>query len=194
MRTSLRQLCLPAAALAAVSLSACGGSSKDAAAPGRATAATSTSVSATPSPTPTPSPATLSKAEFVSKMEAVCLDFTTRIDGLPQPASQQDFATIATDIQGTLTLYPQYIRQADALVNRSADKARLTRSWLSVEKSDFAASEPALKKLVADVKAKNRTAVAADLKALDKVPDHSEAIAAFMSGYGLKKCAALQSS
>jgi hypothetical protein len=178
MKTSLRQLCLPLAVLAAVGLSACGGSS----------GTTATPASSTPSPT------TLSKAEFVAKMDAVCVDFNTRIQRLPQPSGAQDYANLTAAMQGTLTLFPQYIKQAEALVDRSADKATLTTNWLSVEKSDFTALQPALKKFIADVKAKNQAALAADGSALDKVPDHSDEIAGFMSGYGLKSCAIMERS
>lgn len=190
MKSDLRQLCLPLAVLAAVGLSACGSSSKDNAAAPQGTGATSN----TPSPTPTPSPSGLSKAEFVAKMDAVCVDFTTKVQSLPVPSDEQDYTSLSAAAEGTLKLFPQYIKQAEDLVGKSADKETLTTNWLTVEKSDFAALEPALKKFVADIKAKDQAALAADGNALDKVPDHSEAIAGFMSGYGLKSCAILQRS
>lgn len=191
MNIDLRQLRLPLAVLAAVGLTACGSSSKDTAAPQQAT--TTTSAASTPSPTPTPSPSGLSKAEFVAKMDAVCVDTNTKLQRL-EPKDAQDLAGLVASAEGTLKLYPAYIKQADALVGQSADKATLTTHWLSVEKSDFAVLGPALKKFVADVRAKDQAAVAADGDALDKAPDHSEQIAKFMSGYGLKSCAILQRS
>jgi hypothetical protein len=127
-------------------------------------------------------------------MDAVCVDFTTKIQRLPQPADETDYANLAAALDGTLKLFPSYIKQAEALVSRSADKAALTENWLSVEKSDFTASEPALKRFVADVKAKNHARFAADTNALGRTPDHSEAIAGYMSGYGLKSCAILERS
>lgn len=193
MNLALRPLALPLAVLAAAALTACGSSSKDTAAGQQTT--TTTSSSSTPSPTPTPTPsAALSKAEFVSKMDAVCVDVTTKLQHLPQPTNEQDFTNIAASAQGTLALFPPYIKQAEALVAQTADKDSLTSNWLTVEKSDFAALQPALKKFIADVKAKNQPAVTADLKKLDAVPDHSETIASFMSGYGLKSCAILERS
>lgn len=193
MRTPLRQLCLPLALLVAVGLSACGGSSQNATPP-KATGATSAASSSTPTPTPTPSPTLLTKAEFVTKMEAVCVDFTTKLQQLPQPAAEDDYVNLAAAVEGTLKLIPAYIKQADALVSRSADKATLTDNWLSVEKADFAALAPALKRFLADIKAKNQDKIAADTRVLDNLPDHSEAIAGFMSGYGLKSCAILERS
>lgn len=192
MKTNLRQLCLPLAVLAAVGLSACGGSSENAPPPPKATG--STSAASSSAPTPSPIPTLLTKAEFVAKMDAVCVDFTTKLQRLPQPADEEDYVNLAANIEGILKLWPAYMKQADALVGRSADKATLTENWVRVEKSDFAVLEPALKKFLADIKAKNEANFAADTSALDNAPDHSEAIAGFMSGYGLKSCAILQRS
>ncbi|MEO7261547.1 MAG: hypothetical protein ABI047_09885 [Jatrophihabitantaceae bacterium] len=192
MKTNLRQLCLPLAVLAAVGLSACGGSSEKATASQKATGTTSAASSSAPAPSP--SPTLLTKAEFVAKMDAVCVDFTTKLQQLPQPAGEDDYVSLAANIDGTLKLFPAYMKQAGALVGRSVDKAMLTENWLSVEKSDFAVLEPALKKFLADIKAKNEANFAADTSALDNAPDHSEAIAGFMSGYGLKSCAILERS
>lgn len=191
MKTALRQLCLPLAFLTVGSLSACGGSSPSATAPQKTSPSTLSS-SVARKPAPSPSPQLLTKAQFVAKMDPVCVDFTTRIQRLPQPTSEEDYTTLAAAMDGTLKLFPAYIKQAEALVSRAVDKATLTENWLTVEKSDFAALAPALRKFIADVKAKNNGKLAADLHALDLAPDHSEAIAGFMSGYGLKSCAILE--
>ncbi len=202
MNNHLRQFCLPVAVLATLGLSACGGSSQDTTAAPQAAGSTSTSASSTPSPTatptpspsPSPSPTTLTKAEFVTKMEAVCVDTNTKVDSLPQPSGAEDYAGLGAAVAGTLKLFPQYLKQAEALVAKSGDKATLTAHWLTPEKVDFAAAGPALKKFLADIKAKDRAAVAADAKALDAMPDHSAPIAKFLTGYGLKSCAALEDS
>ncbi|MDQ1741745.1 MAG: hypothetical protein QOE23_84 [Pseudonocardiales bacterium] len=196
MNNTLRQFCLPVAVLATLGLSACGGSSQDTTAAPQAAGSTSTPASSTPSPTPTPSPSptTLTKAEFVTKIEALCVDTTTKVDGLPQPSGAEDYAAMGAAVEGTLKLFPQYVKQAEALVAKSGDKATLTAHWLTPEKVDYTAAEPALKKFLADIKAKDRAAVAADAKALDAMPDHSAPIAKFLTGYGLKSCAALEDS
>lgn len=182
----LRQLCLPLAVLAALGLSACGAPAKNTSAPRHTSPAAAAST-----PRPKPSPTTLTKAQFVTKMEAVCTDFDTRMKAL-KPKNEQDLGGIVAGLQGTLQLFPQYIQQAEALVGRSPDKAVLTRNWLRLEKSDYAAFAPAVGKYLADVKAGNAAAVAADARALGALPDHSEAIADFMSGYGLDGCAELE--
>jgi hypothetical protein len=196
MNTSFRLSCLPIVALAAVGLAGCGSSSKPATqAQGGSTSTLVSSPSSTaPSLTASATPTTLSKTEFLAKMNAVCVDFNTKIQQLPQPSDAEDYAAIAANIQGTVTLLPQYIKQAETLVARSADKEALTDNWLTVEKSDFVAFAPAAKKFVTDAKAKNAAKLQADGKELDAAPDHSEAIAGFMSGYGLKSCAILERS
>ncbi len=136
----------------------------------------------------------LPKAEFVSKMNAVCVDFNTRMQALPLPSGIDDYDHVADNLTGNLTLFPQYYQQASALVDRSEDKATLTSNWLTVEKSDFDAFEPLARKLVTDANARDRAKVDADGKALDKVPDHTDSIAAFMSGYGLGSCAVMERS
>ncbi|HEV2887869.1 MAG TPA: hypothetical protein VGX49_13225 [Jatrophihabitans sp.] len=163
--TDLRQLCLPLAVLAAVGLSACAGSSKNATAPQKATGTTSTASSSVPAPSP--SPTLLTKAEFVAKMDAVCVDFTTKFQQLPDPMDADDYVNIAASVDGTLKLFPAFIKQAEALVGRSADKATLTDNWLSIEKADFAAVEPGLKRFLVDLKAKNQAKIVAEASALE---------------------------
>jgi hypothetical protein len=199
MRTEVRLLCLPVAALAAVGLSACGSSSTNAT-PAQTNSSTSAASSSTPSPSPTPSltpsptPSStlLTKAEFVAKMDAVCVNFTAKLQQLPEPMDEQDVTSIAANLEGTLRLFPQYMKQAESLVSRAADEVTLRENWLTVEKSDFRSSEPAFKRFIADVKAKRQDRLQADFTALQNTPDHSEAIAGFMSGYGLKSCAILE--
>ncbi len=185
----LRRFCLPLAALLTLSLSACASAKSTGAAAQHAEPAAAAS---TPRPKPSPSPTTLTKAQFVTKMDAVCTDVIARLKRLPKPRNSQDLAGIAADMQGILTLNPPYFVQAEALVNRSADKTTLTSNWLRLEKSDFAVGGPVYKRFIADVKAGNRAAVVADAQALEALPDHSQKIAGFMSGYGLKVCATLQ--
>jgi hypothetical protein len=190
----IRLFSMPVVALAAVGLAGCGGSSKPATqAQGGSTSTSAKPLSSSP-PSVTPTPATLSKADFVAKMNTVCVDFNTKIQQLPQPADAEDYGAIVANLQGTVTLFPQFVKEAEVLIARSADKETLTDNWLTVEQSDFAAFAPAAKKFVADAKAKNAAKVQADAKELDAAPDHSEAIAGFMSGYGLKSCAILERS
>jgi hypothetical protein len=135
---------------------------------------------------------TLTKAEFVTKMNAVCSAIDTQRKALPTPSGLTDYPAISANLSGTLRILPSFIAQADALVNRSPDRDLLNRSWLSIEKSDFATIKPIAERMVTDSNAKDATKVAADGEALSGAPDHSDTIATFMSGYGLTTCASLE--
>ena len=135
---------------------------------------------------------TLSKAEFVSKMNAVCSAIYSQRQALPQPSGLTDYTAISANLSGTLRLLPSLISQADQLIGRTADKATLTVNWLSVEKADFATIKPIAERMVADSNAKNAEKVAADGEALSGAPNHSDTIASFMTNYGLTTCASME--
>lgn len=135
---------------------------------------------------------TLSKAEFVSKMNAVCAAIDSQRQALPQPSGLTDYTAISANLSGTLRLLPALISQADQLIGRTADKATLTTNWLSLEKSDFAAVKPIAERMVTDSNAKDAQKVAADGEALSGAPNHSDTIASFMTSYGLTSCATME--
>src|SRR6185312_15551591 len=134
----------------------------------------------------------LSKAEFISKMNAVCSAISSQRQALPQPAGLTDYTAISANLSGTLRLLPSLIAQADQLIGRTADKATLTTNWLAVEKADFAAVKPIAERMVADSNAKDAEKVAADGEALSGAPNHSDTIASFMTTYGLTTCASME--
>jgi hypothetical protein len=134
----------------------------------------------------------LSKTEFVSKMNAICSAVDSQRKALPTPSGLTDYPAIAANLSGTLRILPAFIAQADQLVGRTADRDVLTRSWLSIEKSDFATVKPIAERMVLDSNAKDSAKVAADGEALSGAPDHSATIATFMTGYGLTSCASLE--
>jgi hypothetical protein len=143
---------------------------------------------------PSTTAATLTKAEFVTKMNAVCSAVDTQRKALPTPSGLTDYPNIVSNLSGTLRLLPSFIAQADQLINRSPDKAELTTKWLAIEKSDFATTKPLAERMIADSVAKNAAKVATDGEALSSAPDHSSTIASFMTSYGLTSCAALESA
>jgi hypothetical protein len=165
--------------LAALSVAGCSGSSKKAG--GFATSLPSTA-------------STLSKAEFVTKMNAVCTAIDTQRKSLPTPSGLTDYPAISANLSGTLRILPSFIAQADKLVTRSPDRDLINRSWLSIEKADFATIKPIAERMVADSNAKDAAKVEADGEALSSAPDHSDTIATFMTGYGLTSCASLEQS
>jgi hypothetical protein len=147
-----------------------------------------------PSASSSKSAAGLSKAQFVAQADAVCKSFDTKRKALPTPAAATDFAAVTANIQGTLDLVPVFLTQSKALVARSADKDELTSKWISVEQSDFTATAPLARAVLAASKAKNAAAVQQAVTKLSAAPDHSPQIATFMTGYGLTDCATLEST
>ena len=136
----------------------------------------------------------LSKADFISKMNAVCQAIYSQRQALPQPSGLTDYAAISANLSGTLRLLPALITQADQLIGRSPDKASLTTNWLTIEKADFATVKPIAERMVADSNAKDAEKVAADGEALSGAPNHSDTIASFMTSYGLTTCATMENS
>lgn len=181
MTTTRRALCAAAALLLGASLVGCSGSS------GNKSGSFASNL-------PTAATGMLTKADFLSKMNAVCSAVDTQRKALPTPSGLDDYPNIIANLSGTLRLLPSFISQADALVQRSSDKAELTEKWLTFERSDFAAVKPIAQRMVADSTAKDSAKVAADGEALSGAPDHSSAIAAFMNSYGLTTCATLEAS
>ena len=127
-------------------------------------------------------------------MNAVCTVTNTNRAALPVPTSETDYAKISANLEGTLLLIPTFISEAEALVGQSADKAELTAKWISFEKSDFAAIKPIAQRMVDASKAKDSAKVKKIGAELDAAPNHSEAMARFMTTYGLTACANLETS
>jgi glucose/arabinose dehydrogenase len=177
--------------LALVTATALAGCGSAGASHGTAGSASATSSATAPASAST---GTLSKTEFVTKMDAVCTAIDAKRKALPTPSGPSDFAALTAYTEGTLALFPAYFSQASALVAQSADKAELQAKWLDVEKSDFSAQQVAAEKLLTASKEKNAALVSQYTSQLSAASDHSSEIAAFMTTYGLTSCAALESS
>ncbi len=180
MPATRRTLWVATALLFGLSLAACSGSKKG---------SSGTFASVVPT---VDSTSTLSKAEFISKMNSVCAAIDQQRRALPTPAGLTDYPNIISNLTGTLRILPTLIKQADVLIQRSPDRATLTSQWLAIEKADFAVVQPIAQKMVADSTTKDATKVAADGEALSNAPNHSADIAAFMTSYGLTSCATLE--
>ncbi|HEX8306581.1 MAG TPA: hypothetical protein VF612_17025 [Jatrophihabitans sp.] len=195
-------------------LAGCDGSSSKSASPATSSTGTSASSSATPSASSSAGSATasssspapgfastsagtpkgvLSKPDFLIEMNALCASFGTRVKALPTPTAATDFDAITANLTATLRLGPSFISQAEALVNRSAERAILQKNWLSVEKADFAAFKPVAQRMIVHSKARDAAKVQADANALSAVPNHSRTLAAYLAGFGLSSCAELKS-
>jgi hypothetical protein len=183
-------------------LAGCGGSSGKSASP--ATSGTGSSASTATASTSSPAPGfastsagtpkgVLSKPDFLIEMNAKCKSFIVQVKALPTPTGATDFTAITANLNANLKLVPSFISQAEALVNKTAERAVLEKNWLSVEKADFAAFKPVAQRMVVHSKAHDAAKVQADANALSAVPDHSSTLAAYLKGYGLTTCAELES-
>ena len=195
--------------LAALILTGCGGSSSKSASP--ATSPATPVISSTPgssassatasSSSPAPGFAStsagtpkdvLSKPDFLIDMNNICKTFTARVKALPTPTAATDFDAVTTNLTGTLRLRPAFLSQAEALVDRSAERAVLRKNWLAVDTADFAAFKPVAQRMIIHSKARDAAKVQADANALSALPDHSDTVAAYLRGFGLSSCADLE--
>ena len=134
----------------------------------------------------------LSKADSSSKMNAVCSAVYASARRCRAVRADRLHGDLGQPRPAPYGCCRRFITQADQLVGRSSDRATLTKNWLSIEKSDFAAVKPIAERMVADSNAKNADKVAADGEALSNAPNHSDTIATFMTSYGLTNCATLE--
>jgi hypothetical protein len=134
---------------------------------------------------------TLSKADFVSRMNVVCAGVSRTLT-TSAPTSVTDYPALRNFAAATLTLFQAYITQAKTLAAKTADSADLNDKWISVEESDFNRGKPLLVELIAAADAKDAAKVDALESQLGALPDHSAAIASFMTAYGLTDCAQLE--
>jgi hypothetical protein len=155
--------------------------------------ASGTSLSS-PSTATSDSAGALAKAQFVAQANAVCASTLTKVKGVSTPTSETDYAAIAEYTQQLIVLFPPYLQQVKALVAQSADKDELTTKWITPEEGDFTAEQPLLTELIAAADAKDAAKVKSIEQSLSDGPDHSDAIASFMTGYGLTDCASLETA
>jgi hypothetical protein len=179
-----------AVSLAAFVLAACGSSGP--AKPADTTTGSETSQASAQTSTP-PAPSGLSKADFVSKANALCRKTVGKIDALPTPSGPTDYAAIVTSLEATLALFPQWLGEAKALVAQSSDEDELTSKWLALDESDFNAQKALFTRVLAAAKAKNATETAKLAGQLGQAPSHSDGIAKYLTSYGLTDCAKLES-
>jgi hypothetical protein len=170
-----------------LSLAACGGgASKPAASSASAATAPKTSASA-------PSVSS-SKADFLTKMNAVCAADSAKLAALKQPTGPTDYAGISTALAGSLAVFGGFIAESKVLVEQSPDAAELKAKWLSLDESDFNVTGPLVTRLITASKAKQGALVTQLLQKLNAAPDHTTAVSAFMKTYGLTRCATLETA
>lgn len=193
----------------AVLLAGCGGQSQPtgpaAASPSSPSSPTGPSNPTSPAPAPSggrPAPGfastsagsrrdVISKPDFLIDANAVCSAADARRRALPEPTGATDYDAIVANLTGILRIRPDLLTRAEALVVRAGERAELERRWLDVERADFAAFEPAARRLVDAARAHDPDRTAAASADLSAVPDHDSAVAAYLTGFGLADCARL---
>lgn len=133
----------------------------------------------------------LTKAEFITKMDARCAQTLARIKTIAQPTGLTDYAAILNFDAVAETEQPAFQADATVLVDESPDKVALHKNWIDLDKADFAALKPILVRLDAAARAENQSALAAAAQAASSAPDHSTAETAYLKSYGLTDCATL---
>ena len=153
--------------------------------------ASNTPVSNVPASDPPTSDPVLTRAEFSDQANALCTATDNALSALPQPASDQDFAALETDLRSTITLFHRYLAQLEPLVARSPDRDELTANWLAPQTADFAVAEPLLNQLIEAAHARDATRMQNVNAELAALPDHTDAYATLLDQFGLTACSKL---
>lgn len=132
----------------------------------------------------------LSRTSFDQQANAIC----TRVDAQVKqiaPPNSSDLRSIATYASATETAYQSYLTQITALAQRAHDRKEIEESWVTPANQDFAAEKPLLDGLVTAANSGNTDQIAAAIKNLQKVTDHTASIQAFQKKYGATECSTL---
>jgi len=133
----------------------------------------------------------ISKPDFLIDANAMCSAVDAQLQSLPAPT---DDTAMRVFVNGVLRIMPVYISHAEALVVRTGERAQLEKNWLDLERADFAAFRPAGQALLRALDAHDDAAVQAAVADLSAVPDHSDAVQAYLADYGLASCAHIEKS
>ncbi len=172
-------------------LAGCGGSSKSSTSSTPNQQSSSSNSSSISSPMAS---AKLSKADYLTQTNKICLTENGKLNAIPTPSGLTDYPTIVTNLNGTLAEFKSYLQQVEALVPQSPDAAELQAKWIEPEKAELTKVEGVITRMVADAQAKNSTKIQTDAADLDAASAASTAIAKYLTSYGLTDCASLESS
>lgn len=131
-----------------------------------------------------------SQAEFVKQANAVCTKVDAQVKAIAQP-TQSDLKSIAAYASSTEKAYQSYLDQVTALTNKAKDKTEIDKGWITPATADFAAEKPLLDELVTAAQTGDATKIAAVVKSLQNVTDHTAAIQSFQKKYGATQCSSL---
>lgn len=113
-----------------------------------------------------------------------------QVKAIPPP-TQNDLKSIAAYASSTEKAYQSYLTQVTALTNKAKDKTEIEKAWITPATQDFATEKPLLDELVTAANTGDATKIAAAVKSLQGVTDHTSAIQAFQKKYGATQCSNL---
>lgn len=131
-----------------------------------------------------------SHADFVTQANAVCTKVDARVKAIAPP-NQNDLKTIAAYASSTEQAYQSYLTQVTALAKKAKDKTEIESEWITPATQDFATEKPLLDGLVTAANTGDATKIAAAVRSLQNVTDHTSAIQAFQKKYGANQCSNL---
>jgi hypothetical protein len=136
----------------------------------------------------------LSKADFITQADAQCASTLKQVNAIPSPTGPTDYDAILKSDKFAETAEPALLKTLSDLADRTDDSAALHKNWLDVDTADFAAQKAFLVKFDAAATAKDSAQLTTLANQASAVPDHSADSAKYLTSYGLKDCASLESS
>jgi hypothetical protein len=124
----------------------------------------------------------LSKADYLSKAEAVCKDANTRIDGIAAPSTPASFESF---IRSTIEIAEKATKDLNALDAPSDDKADLEKKFIDPLESQVSEGKEFLDKVKAAVATNDQAELG---KLLQDPPISTQADLDWMRTYGFKEC------
>jgi hypothetical protein len=154
-----------------------------------------TACSSTKHGTPASSPAAptgamLSKADFLTQMNALCKSTNDAVTAAGSPSGPTDYAAIEAFVPKVIAVHATFTTQAAALVARSSDAAALTTNFLQADARDTATVLPLLNRMLAAAQARDSATVTTVGNQLSNVNDQK--VIDYLKGYGLTECATLE--
>lgn len=143
--------------------------------------------------TTTTTPAALSHDQFVAQADQLCQSVRSEVP-TDTNADPSDLSAIAATLGPFLQYFPGFLAQAQSLVATQPDQAALEANWLAPINEDFTAVSPLVQQFLAAYDAGQTDQAQQLVGEIATQPDHSSAVAAYLNGYGLTTCAALESS
>lgn len=188
----LPRLVLLSVALGTATLTACSSTTSGSGTGSSATPTTAAATSTTASATTSTDSSTATGV--TTRLEALCAATNAKVKQLPTPSGPTDFAAIATWAPQTLILHAEFVASAQKLLAGGTDTAELRTRFIGADSADFDRAAPIIAQMGPAARAHDAARLSMLVDSLTKLPDHSTAIANYLTSKGLTACADLESS